>query len=1035
MQTGPNFYVSFIYLLAAVPYAWLGLFAWRKRPAVAVTPFAWTMLGLSIWSFAYSLELFFPTLPLKILFAKVEFTAILSIPAFFLFFSFEYVGKRRLLTWGIQLLAWALPIAGMALMWSNELHHLMWERETLINAHGLIHLVLDYDLLYRVSTIYSYGLTLFASALLVMEFMQRPGSIYRVQISVMILAILAPLAGSLLHNSRFNPIPYLDITPLLLLPVSLGLSWAIMRYRLLEILPLEHLSVLRNMKDGIIVVNFNKRILYVNPLAESLMGCEEKDVIGQPVSHISKKHGEMLAALLAGDERRSEMTIGTGEQAQIFEVTISPVLSSSGAQNLIGPDSMITLHDITERKKVEINLGRRESIMSAISFAAERFLREAAWEHNIPATLERIGLAIDASRVYVFMNYADEKGVIHTSQCYEWAAAGITPQIDNPDLKHINLREAGFSRWEERLSKGIIIHGNLRDFPPSEQDILQGQNILSLAVVPIFVENQWWGFIGFDECRYERPWKDSELEALRIVASIFGSAEVRARAELRLVRRQQALTLLQEIVSEALRAKTLRHMAADASVRLVSLIGASDCFITLWDEAGAQVSPLASQGKSTGTYLSLQPVSGGHTLTELALRLGHALIVNDVHNSPYLDREIAAQCPSHSLIVLPLIAAKNKLGAIILAFKEYHKFQPEEISICEQASHLIELAFEKFRAMEQAQRRADTSETLRKAGVAIAETLETDEAVTRILEQLKQVIPYDSASVQLINGDELEIVGGSGFADPKAVIGIRFAVHGDNPNSVVVETEKPYLLRNVGDVYGEFKKPPHNHIKSWLGVPLIAQNKLIGLLSIDSSEESHFTDDDISIAVTFANQVSITLENARMFQEAQSQALTDPLTGVYNRRGLLEMAAADFAKAIARGYSFSGIMIDLDYFKNVNDTHGHDIGDQVLCEAANRFKNCIRGLDYVGRYGGEEFLVVLPETNLNTARIVAERLRKVLADNPVSIGDGLEINVTASLGIANRDENTKTLEILITRADQALYVAKHNGRNRVAAST
>jgi diguanylate cyclase (GGDEF)-like protein len=516
-------------------------------------------------------------------------------------------------------------------------------------------------------------------------------------------------------------------------------------------------------------------------------------------------------------------------------------------------------------------------------------------------------------------------------------------------------------------------------------------------------------------------------------------------------------------VSEALRAKTLRHMAADAAVRLVSLIDASDCFITLWDDASAQASPLASQGRSSDTYLSLQPVSGGHTLTELALRLGHALIVNDVRNSPYFDREISAQCPSRSLIALPLIAAKNKLGAIILAFKEYHKFQPEEISICEQASHLIELAFEKFMAMEQAQRRAATSETLRKAGVAITETLETDKAVARILEQLKQVIPYDSASVQLINGDELEIVGGSGFADPKAVIGIRFAVRGDNPNSeivggsgfadpkavigirfavpgdnpnsVVVETEKPYLLKNVGDVYDEFKKPPHNHIKSWLGVPLIAQNKLIGLLTIDSSEESHFTDDDISIAATFANQVSIMLENARMFQEAQSQALTDSLTGVYNRRGLLEMAAADFAKAIARGYSFSGIMIDLDHFKNVNDTHGHDIGDQVLREAAKRFKNCIRGLDYVGRYGGEEFLVILPETNLNTARIVAERLRKAMADKPVIAGDGLELNVTTSLGIASRDENSKTLEILITRADQALYVAKHNGRNCVAVST
>ena len=94
--------------------------------------------------------------------------------------------------------------------------------------------------------------------------------------------------------------------------------------------------------------------------------------------------------------------------------------------------------------------------------------------------------------------------------------------------------------------------------------------------------------------------------------------------------------------------------------------------------------------------------------------------------------------------------------------------QPEEISICEQASNLIALAFEKFKAVEQAQRRAATSETLRKAGAAITETLETDETVTRILEQLKQVVPYDTASVQLLNGNELEIIGGSGFADLKA---------------------------------------------------------------------------------------------------------------------------------------------------------------------------------------------------------------------------------------------------------------------------
>lgn len=1034
MQADVNFYVSLLYLLAAAPYVGLGLFAWRKRPAMAVTPFAWAMLGLSIWSSAYSLELFLSYLPAKLFFAKVAYTATVTIPVFLLLFSFEYVGKRHLLTGKIQLLLWLLPIVSLALTWSNEIHHLMWSGEILVEAYGLILLVPNHRLLYWVPTFYSYGLALFASALLIVEIMQRPG-IHRPQIRMMIIAILTPPAGSLLYNSGFNPIPHLNITPLLFLPISLGLWLAIMHYRLLEILPLEHLTVLKTMRDGVIVFNSDKRILYMNLLAESLMGSTEKDVIGQPLHHISKEYGEELTAHITKGKRQFEMTIGSGEQTQVFEVTVSPVLPGGEAKNQVGTDSMLILHDITERKKAEADLGRRESIMSTISYAAERFLKESAWEQYISDVLKRIGMAIDASRVYVFMNYIDEKGVLFSSQCYEWVAEGITPQINNPDLQHVNLQEAGFSRWEEQLSRGLIVHGILRSFPPSEQDILQSQNILSLAVVPIFVENQWWGLIGFDECKYERNWKETELDALQIVASIFGSAEARARTEHRLVRRQQTLTLLQEIVSEALRAKTLRHMAADIAIRLVHLINADDCSITRWNEAAAEVSPLAAYSMKTDTYLSLQPVSGEYTLTELALRRGHALVVNDAFNSPYLDREISKHCPAHSLIILPLKTTQNNLGAIILSFNDPHRFQPEEVMICEQASHLIELAFEKFMAMEQAQRRADTSENLRRAGVVIAETLETDEAVARILEQLKQVIPYDSASVQLLHENELEIMGGSGFADPKAVIGIRFAIPSNNPNTAVVETGKPCLLRNVGDVYGEFKKPPHNHIRSWLGVPLIAQEKVIGLLSIDSAKENHFTDDDINIAVAFADQVSIALDNARIFKEAQSQAFTDPLTGIYNRRGLFDRANTDFIKASSEESPFSTIMIDLDHFKDINDTHGHPVGDQVLRELATRCKKSIRGLDYMGRYGGEEFLVVLPDTKLNTARIVAERLRMVIARDPMTTEDGLELKFTASFGVAQKDENTTSLEILISRADQAMYIAKHKGRNCVAIST
>jgi len=1031
MQNNPNLYVSFIYLLAAVPYAWLGLFAWRKRPAVAVTPFAWMMVGLSVWSFAYSAELFLPDLSTALFLTKIEYLGIVSVPVFLLFFALEYTGKSHLLTLRTRLLIWAVPLLALVMAWTNEFHHLMWNMESISETNGLKLLDVNYRLFFWMLVVYSYFLVIFASILLIVELAQRP-RVYHIQISFVIFGLLTPLVGSLLDVSKVNPIPNLNLTPLFFLPAGLGLAWAIVRYRLLEILPLEHLSVLKNMKDGIIVVNSNQRVLYINPVIESLLGRLETDVMGQPLNRISNEYGETLASYLTGAEHQAEMMLGVGDQARAFEVTVSPVTTLNASQNLSGSNSMITLHDITERKKTVAALSRRETMMSAVGLAAEKFLRESAWEHNIPGILEKIGQAADVSRVYVFMNYSDEKGVVHSSQCYEWAAPDIMSQMNNSQLQHINLRESGFSRWEELLSKGKAIYGNLRELPESEQAILRGQGILSLAVMPIFVDNQWWGFIGFDECAHERHWTDTELEAIHITASIFGSAEARARTEQRLIRRQQALSLLHEIVSEALQAKSLRHMAEDIVVHLAKLIHANECFITLWDEDTEHSSPLAMYAINGDTYLSIQPVSGHYTFTELALELGHTLIVDDAYNSPYLDREIAQQCPSRSLIVLPLRAAKNKLGALILSFMEYHRFQSEEVSISEQAAGLIALAFEKFKAVEQAQRRAAASETLRKAGAAVTETLETDGTVSRILEQLKQVVPYDTASVQVLNDNELEIIGGSGFADLNAVVGVRFPVPGNNPNTIVMQTGKPYLLSEIGDVYEDFKKPPHNHIHSWLGVPLIFRDRLIGLLAIDSTTPNQFTQENISFAAAFADQVSVALENSRIYEKAQSQAVTDSLTGVYNRRGLFQIGEIEFLIARRTNRPFCALMLDIDHFKRVNDRYGHATGDQALRGLAERCRTVSRAVDVIGRYGGEEFLILLPETNLESGRIVAERLRQTITKEPFTTDAG-PLRITISIGVAEATKH-ETLGKLIERADAALYEAKHAGRNCVIAS-
>jgi two-component system cell cycle response regulator len=127
------------------------------------------------------------------------------------------------------------------------------------------------------------------------------------------------------------------------------------------------------------------------------------------------------------------------------------------------------------------------------------------------------------------------------------------------------------------------------------------------------------------------------------------------------------------------------------------------------------------------------------------------------------------------------------------------------------------------------------------------------------------------------------------------------------------------------------------------------------------------------------------------------------------------------------------MMLDLDHFKKINDNYGHQIGDQILQEFASRCKRSVREVDLVGRYGGEEVIIIMPETELQAALPVAERLRTALCEKPVTVS-GQELHVTVSIGLAQKDENTLQLETLIARADQAMYIAKHKGRNQVATS-
>ncbi len=222
----------------------------------------------------------------------------------------------------------------------------------------------------------------------------------------------------------------------------------------------------------------------------------------------------------------------------------------------------------------------------------------------------------------------------------------------------------------------------------------------------------------------------------------------------------------------------------------------------------------------------------------------------------------------------------------------------------------------------------------------------------------------------------------------------------------------------------------NSDMRSELCVPLKTGNRVIGVFNAESRTVGAFSETDERLLMTFAGQLATAIEKVRLFEEVASLAVTDPLTGLFNRRHFFSVAGIEFQRAKRHGRDLALIMLDLDYFKVVNDKFGHAAGDLVLRTVATQCLSIVRATDLICRFGGEEFTVLLPETTPSSAVVVAEELRREIAHLRVR-HETEEIMVTASMGVAGFDDACDDLEHLLRRSDHALYAAKRAGRDCV----
>ncbi|MFZ6027842.1 MAG: diguanylate cyclase [Chloroflexota bacterium] len=538
-------------------------------------------------------------------------------------------------------------------------------------------------------------------------------------------------------------------------------------------------------------------------------------------------------------------------------------------------------------------------------------------------------------------------------------------------------------------------------------------------------------------------WTESLITAMyddakQIIGALGVTRDISARKDAeekqKVYARQQEL--LTEITQAAIAEMDFQAMLQVLADRLGELLTADGCYITLWDDTKQQGIPAAAYGPLRTTYP--RPESHARpeesTFTRQLYKTRQALVVPDALASPYIAQRLARRYPSRSLLGLPLIANQRFLGAALISFHDQHDFTEEEIRWGERAAQQIALALLKAQLLAEAQRRATEAETLRLAGAAVAGTLHQQEAIERVLNELKRVVPYDSASVMLLREGEMEIVGENGFSQTANVRGKRFPLTEGTPNAIVYQTRQPYLLEDAPLLYEGFHRPPADQIRGWLGVPVLANEAIIGMITLDSHQSGTFTQEHVRLASAFADQVAIALENSRLFEETQRLAISDSLTGLFNRRHFMDLAQREYERAQRYQKPLSLLMLDIDHFKKVNDTYGHLAGDLALQVLSDLCRKQLRTSDIIGRYGGEELIVLLPETASDVARAAAERLRQQTAAQIVS-RERSSFSITISLGLATLDPTCKSLEELIDRADQALYRSKKRGRNLLTVHT
>lgn len=760
----------------------------------------------------------------------------------------------------------------------------------------------------------------------------------------------------------------------------------------------------------------------VNPAYERIMRLSRKDVIGKLASSIYGSYEAIEPFLIDFDTvLKTGKSISNQQHYLIRERNITITISSLGNNHIA-----VIFNDITENNKAhEAERAQREftTTMGKITSALNKTIK---FDEVLDIILGNLGnfVSFDAADITLIQD-----GRLRMARHIGYEKFGLDNYADNFD---IYLDEILTAKWLVQNQIPLIISDTTTsDIWTTFPEVAWIKSYMGL---PIIAKGNMVGILNFHSIEkgyYEGFPFDQLMPFAEQVAIAIDNARTFEDAQ----QRSQRLALINQVafqLSQPSELETIQQLAVDCLAEALNL-----------DQVGLA---LLNQDRDCLTLVADHPAPGNSSAKGLIIALENnpsmdyifenktSFFSKDAQHDPMLEavKHFMVGQRIFSILIIPLIIGGEVIGTIGCdVTTEKRILSQDEINLAEILANLVAGQIEQARLLSMEKKRTAELAMLHETSLAITQPYELSKLQQQIVERAAWLLGASSGMLYLESLDREFFECKVSYNNQIDPVGTRLQV-GQGAVGIVAQTAKPLFIPNYGrwekkpDIFQQIMEP-----FCLLSVPVIWQSQVKGVIQLlRDPDQPPFEQSDAELLSLFSSQVAITLENTRLHQEVQELSIRDPLTCLFNRRGFDEIAHREIERAYRFKHPLTLLFLDIDHFKDVNDDHGHAVGDKILIGIAERCINVLRNVDVICRHGGEELVILLLESNMVSALETANRIRAVIKGYPFQTEAG-SISITVSIGVAEYQSDMTGIDNLIHHADLAMYKAKSSGRDCV----